>query len=143
MDAKNVMNGTYGILRIDGIEYANISSFEAKITNTRQDLQLAGSVGVDSKLLASVGSGTMTFRKINSRVIARNLPAIIAGKDFKMLLILTVDDPDGLGKETISIADVWTNEFDLFKFEAGATMEENVTFGFNQSKIIPVDLVVE
>jgi len=143
INAKNVMNGTYGVIRVDGLEYGNISSFEAKVTNTREDLQFSGNLGVDSKLISSAGSGTMTFKKVNSRVLARNLPSIVSGKDFKMVLILTVDDPDGLGKETISITDVWVNDFDLMKFEIGATMDETVTFGFNPTNIVAIDAVVE
>ena len=142
-NAKNVMNGTYGMLRLDGIEYANILSFESKITNTREDLQFSGNLGIDSKLLSSAGSGTMTFRKVNSRVVARQIPQLISGKDFKTVLILTIDDPDGLGKETISITDVWFNDFDLFKFEMGTTMEETVSFGFNPTNVVPIDLVTE
>jgi len=143
VNAKNVMSGSFGVVRIDGIEYANISSFESKITNTREDLQFSGNVGIDSKLLSSAGTGTMTFRKVNSRVVARQIPQLISGKDFKTVLILTVDDPDGLGKETISITDTWFNDFDLFKFEMGTTMEETVSFGFNPTNVIPIDLVVE
>ena len=143
VNAKNVFNGSFGVVRIDGIEYANISSFESKITNTREDLQFSGNVGIDSKLLSSAGTGTMTFRKVNSRVVARQIPQLISGKDFKTVLILTVDDPDGLGKETISITDTWFNDFDLFKFEMGTTMEETVSFGFNPTNVIPIDLVVE
>ena len=143
VNAKNVMNGTYGVVRIDGIEYANIQSFEAKITNSREDLQFSGNLGMDSKLLSSAGSGTMTFRKVNSRVVARQIPQLVSGKDFKAVLILTVDDPDGLGKETISISDVWFNDFDLFKFEMGTTMEETVSFGFNPTNVVPVDVVTE
>ena len=143
VNGKNVMNGTYGVVRIDGIEYANILNFEAKITNTREDLQFSGNVGMDSKILSSAGTGTMTFRKVNSRVVARQIPQLVSGKDFKAVLILTVDDPDGLGKETLSITDVWFNDFDLFKFEMGATMEETVSFGFNPTNVVPVDVVAE
>ena len=143
VNAKNVMSGTYGVIRIDGLEYGNISKFESKVTMEREDMQFSGSLGKDSKLVASTGSGTMTFRKVNSRVVARNLPSIVTGKDFKMVLILTVDDPDGLGKETVTITDVWTNDFDLFNFEMGGTMEESVSFGFNPTNIVVLDAVVE
>ena len=129
IDAKNVMNGTYGVIRIDGVEYANISSFETKITQNREDIQFSGGLGVNSKLLSASGSGTMTFKKVNSRVMARNLPTLQTGKDFKMTLVLHVDDPDGKGRETVSISDVWTNDYDLFKFEMGAVMEDNVASG--------------
>ena len=143
VNAKQVMNGTYGVIRVDGLEYGNISKFESKVTMEREDMQFSGSLGKDSKLVASTGSGTMTFRKVNSRVVARNLPSIVTGKDFKMVLILTVDDPDGLGKETVTITDVWTNDFDLFNFEMGGTMEESVSFGFNPTNIVVLDAVVE
>ena len=143
IDAKNVMNGTYGVLRVDGLEYANISKFETKVSMEREDLQFSGNLGKDSKLISASGTGTMTFRKVNSRVVARNLPSIVTGKDFKMVLILTVDDPDGIGKETISITDVWANDFDLFNFEMGSVMEESVSFGFNPTNIVVLDAVVE
>lgn len=143
INAKNVMSGTYGVIRIDGIEYANISKFDSKITTERESIQRSGGLGKDSKLLSAEGSGSMTFRKVNSRVVARHLPSIIAGKDFKMVIIVTVDDPDGLGKETVSITDVWLNDFDLFNFELGATMEETVSFGFNPTDVVPVDTVTE
>jgi len=142
VNAKNVMNGTYGTLRIDGIEYANISTFESKITNNREEMQFSGNMGIDSKLLSSSGSGTMTFRKVDSRVVARQIPSIISGKDFKTVIIVSIDDPDGKGKETISITDVWFNDFDLFKFEMGSTVEETVSFGFNPTNVVPVDVVV-
>lgn len=141
IDAKNVMSGTYGVIRIDGIEYANITKFETKITTNREDMQFSGNLGIDSKLISATGSGSMSFRKVNSRVVARHLPSIIAGKDFKMVLVLTVDDPDGLGKETVSITDVWTNDFDLFSFETGKTIEENVSFGFNPQNVGVIDAV--
>ena len=143
VNAKNVMNGTYGVLRIDGIEYANLSSFEAKITNNREDMQFSGNLGMDSKLLSSSGSGSMTLRKVNSRVIARQIPSIVSGKDFKTVIIATLDDPDALGKETISITDVWFNDFDLMKFEMGTAVEETVSFGFNPANVIPVDIVID
>jgi len=135
------MSGTYGVIRIDGIEYANITKFETKITTNREDMQFSGNLGIDSKLISATGSGSMSFRKVNSRVVARHLPSIIAGKDFKMVLVLTVDDPDGLGKETVSITDVWTNDFDLFSFETGKTIEENVSFGFNPQNVGVIDAV--
>lgn len=143
VNAKNVMNGTYGTIRIDGLEYANITSFETKVSNNREDMQFSGGLGIDSKLISSSGSGSMTFRKVNSRVVARHLPSIVSGKDFKMVLVLTVDDPDGLGKETVSITDVWLNDFDLLKFEMGKTIDESVTFGFNPTNIVVVDAVAE
>ncbi len=143
INAKNVMNGTYGVVRIDGIEYGNILSFDAKVSYNREDMQFSGNMGIDSKVISSAGSGSLTLRKVNSRVVARNIPSIISGKDFKTVLILTVDDPDGEGKETVSITDVWFNDFDLFKFEIGKTMEETVSFGFNPTNIIPLDLVID
>ena len=142
-NATNEMNGSVGGLKIDGIEYANISSFDAKVTLNREDMQFSGNLGMDSKILSSTGAGSMTFKKINSRVVARHLPTILTGKEFKMVLILTVDDPDGLGAETISITDVWLNDFDLLKFEIGAVIEEDISFGFNPTNIIPLDIVAE
>ena len=142
VNAKNVLNGTYGIIRIDGIEYGNISKFEAKITNTREDIQFSGNAGTDSKLISSSGAGSMAFRKVNTRVVARMLPQLASGKDFKAVLYLSVDDPDGLGKESISITDVWFNDFDLMNFEIGTVMEENVSFGFNPTNVTVVDAII-
>ena len=136
------MNGTFGVLKVDGIEYANISSFDAKVTMNREDMQFSGNLGMDSKILSSSGSGSMTFKKVNSRVVSRHLPSIVTGKEFKMVLILEIDDPDGLGSETVSITDVWLNDFDLFNFEIGSVMEETVSFGFNPTNIIPLDIVI-
>ena len=142
VNAKNIMNGSYGSVRVDGIEYANIQKFEAKVSISRESIQLAGSGGMDSKMLSSEGSGAMTFKKVNSRVLARHLATVATGKDLKMTLIVTLDDPDGVGRETVSITDVWLNDFDVMNFETGAVVEENVSFGFNPSNIVPLDLVI-
>ena len=141
IDARKVMNGTFGTVRINGLEYGNIQKIESKITFEREDIQFSGSLGKDSKMIATTGSGSMSFKKVNSRNQLMNIASLVSGKDFKMTLILTLDDPDAEGRESFSI-EAWTDDFDLFNFEIGSTVEENISFGFNPQSIIPLDSVV-
>ena len=67
VDKNRVLAGAYGTLRIDNIEIGEVTNLTADIEITREDVQWG--LGVDSKIVAVKGSGTITVDKVYTRFI--------------------------------------------------------------------------
>ncbi|WP_346140154.1 phage tail tube protein, partial [Streptomyces virens] len=68
MKSNNVINGTYGRVWVGGELWAEVDSFEAKVTVNYEDVNFANSGATYKKEIGWTGDGTMTIKKIYSRV---------------------------------------------------------------------------
>ncbi len=132
-----VINGSFGQLWWDGELIFEVSSFEAKITPSREDILMAGSLDVDSKITNLKGEGSFKIRKVFSRGVNGLLAAWKAGKDPRSQLIGKLADPDtkNKAKERVVIDNVWFNALTLMQFESGKVLEREFTFGFTPSDV--------
>lgn len=130
-DASKVINGTYGTVWVDGELWAEVESFEAKVVISYEDVNFANSGATHKKGTGYAGEGTMTLKKVYSRVqrkVAENLKrgvfprSTIAGK---------LADPESYGTERVVLNDVTFNEVMLMKFEQKALGSEEVPFNFS------------
>jgi len=131
------INGTWGQLWWDGELVYELSAFESKIKPDREDVQMAGSLDVDSKITKVKCDGKFKIKKVFSRGQKKLLDAWKAGTDPRSQLIGKLADPDTKGKasERVVINNVWFNELSLMDFEAGKALEMEFPFGFTLSDV--------
>jgi len=128
--APRVMNGKWGMLYWDGEPVFEIDSFEAKIKIDREDLEFAGEMSKDSKMVGFTGEYSFKIKKVYSRGQTKMADAIKRGIDVRSQLIGKVDDPDAFGSERVVLSNCWFNELTLMKFEVGKKLEEEYSGGF-------------
>lgn len=131
------INGSFGELWLDGELVVEVESFEAKAIANREDVMMAGSLDVDSKITSLKGEGTMKVKKIYTRGVNKLLESWRDGIDVRSQFIGKLADPDAVGKqsERVIINNVWFNEVTLMQFEQGAKLEREYPFGFTPSDV--------
>lgn len=138
-DARRPVNGTYGRVWVDGELWAEVDSFEAKVTITYEDVNFAGEGATYRKAVGWNGEGSMTIKKIYSRVQRKMADAVRRGEYPRLQIVGKVADPDAFGSERVAINDVTINEFSLLKFDQKTVGSEEIPFAF--SDYDPVDLI--
>lgn len=133
----NQINGSWGQLWWDGELIVEVESFEAKVTANREDVTIAGSLDIDSKITGLKGEGSFKIKKVYTRGINQMLERWNKGEDVRAQLVGLLADPDTVGKqkERVVINNVWFNELTLMQFEAGQKLEREFPFGFTPSDV--------
>ena len=62
---NQIIRGTFGRVWIDGELFANVKSFEAKLTLNYEEVDLSNDLGKHQRYMGFTGEGTMTLHKIN------------------------------------------------------------------------------
>lgn len=138
-DARRVVNGTYGRVWVDGELWAEVDSFEAKVAINYEDVNFADEGATFKKATGWAGEGSMTIKKVYSRVQRKMAAAVRKGEYPRFQIVGKVADPDAFGSERVAINDVTINEFLLMKFEQKTLGSEEIPFAF--SDYDPVDLI--
>lgn len=137
--ANKIMSGTWGKVLLEGDDLYEVSAFMAKVTYNKEDVQMAGDMMIDTKVISCKGTGTLTLKKMNSRMAKLLGQKILNGIDQRFSLIGALDDPDASGKERISISNISFDELTLMDWAVGEIKDVEVPFTFTKYKTI--DLV--
>ncbi|WP_144940119.1 phage tail tube protein [Paenibacillus sp. 32O-W] len=138
-NASRVINGTYGRVWVDGELWAEVDTFEAKVTVNYEDVNFAGEGATFKKATGWAGEGSMTIKKIYSRVQRKMADNVRKGIYPRFEIVGKVSDPDALGSERVALHDVTLNEFMLLKFDQKTLGSEDIPFAFSDYE--PVDLI--
>ena len=127
--AGKLISGTHGVIWINGSKCYEVSKFEAKLSADREEVQFAGEMVKDSKLMALSGTWSATIKKIYSyaKTIAEKF---MHGEDVRVTLIGKLEDPDNGGIEKIQLSNCWFDEVTLQSFEGGKICEDELSGGF-------------
>lgn len=135
-EVKNVLNGTFGTVWVDGELFAELKSIEAKMAYEYADIKQAGNLKVGKKKIGQSGEGTLVLNKVYSRGLNLLNDSHKSQTTQTFKIITKLADPDGLGEERAVLNNVTFNEFMVAKFEAGATIEEELSFAFEDYELI-------
>ena len=69
LKAKNVINGTYGTVWLEGEEVFEIKSFQAKDEYQKEEILGVGKMHKSYKITSVDGKGSLSVHKVNSRQI--------------------------------------------------------------------------
>ncbi|MFD3271520.1 phage tail tube protein [Paenibacillus dendritiformis] len=135
-DASKIINGTYGRVWIDGELWAEVDSFEAKVTINYEDVNFAGEGATFKKATGWSGEGSMTIKKIYSRVQQKLGEKVRKGTYPRFEIVGKLADPDAFGSERVALHDVTFNEFLLLKFEQKTLGSADVPFAFSDYEMM-------
>jgi hypothetical protein len=134
--ASRVINGTYGRVWVNGELWAEVDAFEAKVTVNYEDVNIANNGATYKKATGWSGEGSMTIKKIYSRVQRAMAENVRRGIYPRFEIVGKVEDPDAYGAERVALHDVTINEFFLLKFEQKTLGSEEIPFAFSDYKMI-------
>lgn len=134
------VNGRLGSVWWDGEQLFDVEEFEAKAKINRENVDMIGTLDVDSKITSIEGEGTLKLKKVYSRGIKKVLDAYKKGKDVRSQLIGKLADPDAYGTERVVIGNVWFNEVTIMQIKK-EILTEDLPFGFTISSVSYPDLI--
>lgn len=137
--ANDLINGTYGSVYVNGHKFANIKSFEAKLTLNYEEIDIAEDPGKHQKFMGYQGEGTMVFHKVDSSILTMVKDDLKAGRVPELMIVGALSDPAKYGAERIQLLEVTLDEIMLLKFELKTVGEEEVPFKFADFE--PLDLI--
>lgn len=117
LDARKVINGTFGSLWINDEEIAELKSFQVKVEFQKEEVKTVGSMSVDTKYMGYTVKGSLALHKVNSRMIKNISNNIKEGKEPRFTLMGKLADPDADGTERIVVKNVSFDDLTLMDFE--------------------------
>ena len=100
---------------------------------------MAGSLATHKRQIGWNGTGSMTIKKVRSRMASKLAQGIKSGRLPRVKIVGKLADPDALGAERVAIYDVTFDSLTLMKFEQKTLLKEDVSFAF--SNYDPIDLI--
>jgi Phage tail tube protein len=134
--ANRVINGTYGSIWVEGEKYADVDSFEAKVTINYEELNMAEEGATKRKATGWNGEGNLTVKKIYSRGVNLVSQSLKEGKTAYFTIVGKLADPDSYGAERVTIKEVTFSEFMLMKFEQKTLGTEELPFAFGDYDLV-------
>lgn len=131
MLAKNVINGTWGELWLDGDKVGELSAFQAKVTLNKVDVNICGDLWKRQKVVGMEGKGMIKIHKVSSRMIIKMKDNMKTGKQSVCTIVAKLTDPDSWGAERVVIKDCVFDELTLMDFEVKKNIEETYNFSFS------------
>jgi len=135
-EANRIMNGTYGRIWVNGELWAETDTFEATVTINYEDVNFANEGGTYKKATGWSGAGTMTIKKIYSRVQRAMAADVRRGIFPRFEIVGKLQDPDALGAERVALHDVTIDSFTLLKFEQKTLGSEVIPFAFSDYEMV-------
>ena len=87
MKANEVINGTWGEVWINDEPVDEIGAFQAKYEFEKEDVNIMGDMFLHKKFVGYSGTGSMTLKKTNSRMIIIHLCFYLLAYSHCLLLI--------------------------------------------------------
>lgn len=131
MEAKNIINGTFGEVWLDDELVGEQKGLQAKIDFTKEDIFMPRKLGKDTKIVSWEGKGTLRLYKVNSRMAIKLKELIKEGKDIRFTIISKLADPDSYGAERVVLRGVSFDDLTLMDFEPKKVLEVETPFTFS------------
>ncbi|WP_084331146.1 phage tail tube protein [Ruminiclostridium cellobioparum] len=131
MNAKRIINGTWGEVWLDDDKVGECKGLQAKIEIQKEDVKLCGQMAQDTKITGWKGKGTLKLYKTSSRLALKIKDEVLKnGKDIRFKIISKLADPDASGAERVVIKNVSFDDLMLADWEAAKNGEVEAPFTF-------------
>ncbi|MBU3098745.1 MULTISPECIES: phage tail tube protein [Clostridium] len=130
MNAKDIINGTWGELWIDGDKVSECIALQAKVTINKAPVSFCGDLFTHNKVIGLEGKGSLKLHKASSRMIIKISANMKAGKQTVCTIVSKLADPDSMGAERVAIYEVSFDELTIADWENKKNGEEDVPFTF-------------
>ncbi|MFB9326998.1 phage tail tube protein [Paenibacillus aurantiacus] len=134
---SNVLRGKMGAVWVDDEQWLHVESLDGTINIEYGDIKFLGDQATYKKQTGWNGTGSLTYRKINSRVQNKMANKVKAGMTVRAKIVVKNDDPDVRGTQHIVLNDVTFDSFVLTKLDANAEfITEELPFAFSHFEIV-------
>lgn len=139
-NAERVLSGSFGYIEVDGVEWAEINSFQLSVEIGYADVQVG--MEVDQKMLTRKGSGNISVHKVYSHSKAL-LEKLKSGKTPRINIVAWVEDPDATDSKTerVSVKDAKFTTLNILNFKHGEKMEQEYPFFCRADNIVYLDAI--
>lgn len=115
---------------IDGEKLSEAKALQAKIEFNKEEVNICGKLGTDTKLMGYKGTGTVTLHKINSRMMLKLSDQVKSGINPRVQILSALKDPAAFGAERVLIKDACFDDLTLINWEVGTKGEIECPFTF-------------
>lgn len=136
LQAKKIINGTWGRVTIDGEEVASCYGCSLKLSYNKESVAQGGSMMEDSKTLSITGTGSLMLHKVDSLLLQKTGEAIRKGKDVRATIISEIADPDAYGAERIAVKGVSFDDLTLADWQHKQLTQLQVPFTFSDYQLL-------
>jgi hypothetical protein len=129
-DQRHAINGTYGEVILEGEIVREATALKAEVSLEFQDVPMCGVRGKRQKATNTVGNGSITMTKTNSRMAILLSDLIKEGKTPLFTIVSKLDDPDALGAERVVLKNCQFSTLTLADWSANqiGSVTQNFTF---------------
>ena len=139
LEAKRIINGTWGEVWLDSDKVIEAYGIQAKLNFKKEDVQLCGQMGSDKKITGFDGTGSLRMHKANSRMAKKILKEMMEGRDVRFTIITKLSDPDSYGTERVALKGVSFDDLTIADWESGANGKIEAPFTF--TKVEYLDMI--
>ena len=129
-NAERVINGSFGETWLDGEKMSDAKGLQARVEFTKEDIDLCGKLGTDTKFMGYKGTGTVTLYKMNSRMMLKLSDRIKNGENPRIQILSALKDPAAYGSERVIIKDACFDDLTLINWEVKQKGEVECPFTF-------------
>jgi hypothetical protein len=130
MKGNRIMSGTWGEVWLDGDYVAECFGMQAKMSMTKEDVNLCGQMAVDKKVTGISYTGSLKLHKVNSRMALAIGNKIREGIDPRFTVISKLADPDAYGAERVVLRNVSFDDITLADWEVAKKGSIEAPFTF-------------
>lgn len=134
--AERIINGTFGEVWLDGEKLSSARALQAKVEFNKEEINLCGQLGTDTKLMGYKGTGTVTLHKINSVMMTKLSDQVKNGINPRVQILSALKDPAAYGNERILIKDACFDDITLADWEANTKGEIECPFTFTDWELL-------
>lgn len=135
-NSNKIINGTFGAVWMNTEKLSNVKSFEAKVSLSYEDVDLAEDLATHKKYMGWSGSGTVVLHKVDSKMAEQLADGIKNGDLEPVTIVAKLDDPAAYGAERIQLNGVYFDELTLLKFAMKEKQEEECPFTFDDYEFL-------
>jgi len=130
MTGNRIISGTFGEVWLDGELVGECFGMQAKISMTKEAVNLCRQMAEDSKIVAIKCTGSLKLHKVNSRMAIAIADKVKKGIDPRFIIISKLNDPDAYGAERITIKNISFDDLTLADWEAAKKGSIEAPFTF-------------
>lgn len=129
MDPKQVINGTWGEVWLEGNRIAEVYGLQAKVDVDKEAINMCGTLMTGKKMRQLEGTGSLKVWKMDDS-FARLTSSVRTGRSQSLTIISKLDDPDAKQAERVSLMGVSFDTITLADWEAAVVGKLELPFTF-------------
>lgn len=136
IDAKNVFNGTFGYMYIDGEEVLSLVSLTATDEITYEDVDQPGQLRSGKKMTAINGTGQFVLNKITNDYNKKWAQAIDEGRQPEVTITSVEADPNATESNTMAFYGCTIGSIPYVNSAAKTLTQDTYEFSFQDRKYL-------